>query len=365
MRKLLALLMTVGLLTAAGGLHAASGQQMNVGVSDKVAARQKFFGKANVDPRTGAVRKDRVILSWFSVGSYAASFNGHVVLLDAWVARGSHSNYVPTSSEEVAMLEPEYIFIGHGDFDHAADAAEIAALSGAVIVGSPEHCDSIRSQVETEIGCENIVPEAAPPGFVVNDLDLIPGVEMSAVVHLHSSVEPPQFDPTHLPCPPIWNALNTADHPPSPDDMQHLATHLPDARGANILYQFRVGNFSLAHHDTVGKIDDNPLVVKALEGLPQTDIDFGAVLAFGQATNCLRSLGLYLKALQPTVYAATHHDNFTYLIGANAKDLEPYVRAELDQLPAKIRPELLYTYDPTDYLNPKPFTFNPTSARWR
>ena len=309
-------------------------------------------------------------MSWFSVANYVVSLNGTVVLVDAWVARGSHSGYVPTSPEELAAAKPRYIFIGHGDFDHAADAAEVAALSGATIVGTPEHCDSIRSQEEAadaDIECVLVGPEAAPPGHI-RELDgLIPGVDISAVVHVHSSVESPEFaDGGRLPCPPLWNALDTAEHPPTPQDMQHLLRHLPDARGGNVLYQFRLGRFALTWHDTTGKIEeDAPAVVRTLKKLPPTDVQFGSVLAFGQVTNCLRSLGQYIEALRPKVYAATHHDNFTYFIGANARDLEPLVREELDRLPARYRPELLYTYDPEDYLNVKPFTFDPGAARWR
>src|SRR5688500_1534823 len=70
-----------------------------VAANDTVAARKRFFGASNVDA-SGRVRDDRVILSWFSVSSFAASFNGHVVLLDAWIARGSYSDYVPTTTEE-------------------------------------------------------------------------------------------------------------------------------------------------------------------------------------------------------------------------------------------------------------------------
>ena len=328
-----------------------------------IKARQRFFGKDNVNPRTGAVRKDRVIMSWFSVASYAASFNGHVVLLDSWVARGSHSGYVPTSPSEVAALEPEYIFIGHGDFDHAADAAEVAQISGATVLGNPEHCDSVQQQAEKKISCKEIVPDGATPGYRT-ELDLIPGVDISAVVHLHSSVEPYEAEGGRLPCPPIWNALDTAENPPTPEDFEHLMRHLPDARGANILYQFRVGKFSLVHHDTTGKIDDNPLVTEAIRSLPSTDVQSGSVLAFGQVTNCMRSLGLYINALRPDIYAANHHDNFTYFLGGNARDLEPYVREELARIPKKRRPSLLYSYDPKDYLNPDLFTFNPRSPRW-
>ena len=333
-----------------------------------VEARRRFFGPANVDPVTGAVRRDRVIMSWFGVAGYAAALNGHVVLIDAWVARGSHSDYVPTSPEELAALDPEYIFIGHGDFDHAADAAEIAAASGAAIVGTPEHCESIRQRApdDAKIKCEFVAPEGAPPGFV-KELKLIPGVDVTAVTHIHSSFESPEFqDGGRLPCIPIWNAMDTVENPPEPGDVAHLFQHVPDERGGNVLYQFRIGRLAIAWHDTTGKLmEDAPQVLDALRSLPATDVHFGAVLAFGQVTNCFRSLRMYIDALSPKVFAATHHDNFTYAIGANAEDLEPFVREELDSIPKKKRPELLYTYDPEDYLNPKPFTFNPRAAAWR
>ena len=310
------------------------------------------------------MRDDRVILSWFGVASYAASFNGHVVLVDAWVPRGSHSGYVPTDPREVAQLDPEYIFVGHGDFDHVADAAEIVAISGAAIVGTRAHCDSIEEQLGEKVKCV-AVPEA--PGFAEELRDLIPGVEVSAVAHIHSSFESPEFaDGNRLPCPPIWNPGDTAQNPPTPEDFAHLIRHLPDPRGGNVLYQFRVDELAITWHDTVGKLrEDAPEVIEKLRKLPPTDVHLAAILAFGQATNCLRSLGMYVRALDPDIFTPTHHDNFTYLIGANAKDLEPYVRDEIGRLPKRARPRIRYTYDPHAYLKPKLFTFDPSAPRWR
>lgn len=79
-----------------------------------VGARQRFFGRALVDPLTGAVRRDRVVLSWFGCTSFALAIYGTVLLLDAWVLRGQHSGYAPTDPEEVAALAPRAILIGHG-----------------------------------------------------------------------------------------------------------------------------------------------------------------------------------------------------------------------------------------------------------
>ena len=46
-----------------------------------VEARETFFGAANVN-RTGEIRDDRVIVTWFGVASLAVSLDGRVVLLD-------------------------------------------------------------------------------------------------------------------------------------------------------------------------------------------------------------------------------------------------------------------------------------------
>ena len=85
-----------------------------------IAARQKFFGTQNVDPSTGAVRSDRVIMSWAGVGTFAASFMGHVVLLDDWIPRaptaGTGKNPCATMRQFLGNGE-SYASIGAGDKD--------------------------------------------------------------------------------------------------------------------------------------------------------------------------------------------------------------------------------------------------------
>lgn len=100
-----------------------------------VAARSAVFGEHNVDQTTGALRADRIVFSWFGVSGFAVAMAGHVFLTDAWVPN-VYTGHVPTSRAQIAAIKPSHIFIGHGHFDHAADAAEIARASGARIVGS-------------------------------------------------------------------------------------------------------------------------------------------------------------------------------------------------------------------------------------
>jgi hypothetical protein len=52
-----------------------------------VAARSHFFGAENVDQRTGQVDKEKVIITWFSVQSYAVAAKGRVFLLDSYIYR--------------------------------------------------------------------------------------------------------------------------------------------------------------------------------------------------------------------------------------------------------------------------------------
>ena len=96
-----------------------------------IAARQRFFGAENVDPRSGDVRKDRVIFSWVTNASIAASLKGRVVLLDTYINRlelppapgAADLRRSPINVQELVDLHPEAIFLGHGHFDHADNAA--------------------------------------------------------------------------------------------------------------------------------------------------------------------------------------------------------------------------------------------------
>src|SRR6267143_4743754 len=80
MRKAASAAVLVILFSLSASVHADDSRPLP---AESIAARQKFLGLDNVDPGTGAVRSDRVILSWIGVSSFVAAFNGHVVNLDA------------------------------------------------------------------------------------------------------------------------------------------------------------------------------------------------------------------------------------------------------------------------------------------
>ena len=115
-----------------------------------VAARQKIFGIENVDARTGRVRDDKVILSWITNASFAASVKGRIVLLDTFVTRLEVTQgRTPFVIQDLVDLQPEALFIGHGHFDHADNAAYISKLTGARSTLRPRRartCSSTRSE---------------------------------------------------------------------------------------------------------------------------------------------------------------------------------------------------------------------------
>ncbi|MBF6435129.1 MBL fold metallo-hydrolase [Nocardia cyriacigeorgica] len=322
-----------------------------------VAARQRFFGGDVVDPMTGAVRADRVVLSWVGCATYAVAFAGTVVLLDAWVPRLSSAGYVPATAQDLADLQPAAILIGHGHFDHAGDAGRIAQASGAVVHGTAEHCATIRAQVpDPGFGTIALGDAGTPPGHIHEFR--IGDIEVTAVRHLHSGPTAP--DPVNGSAPffPVPDLCAITEHPPTLDDLRVGLPRLRDEEGGCLLYQLRAGGFSLVWHDSAGPLTEKaPHVFDVFAGLPPTDLQIGAIQGFNQLTNGLRDPRTYIEAIRPKIFVPAHHDNWLPGFTAPAATYDQPLRSELDRIPADRRPELHALLDPTDYIAPALLTF--------
>jgi hypothetical protein len=200
-------LMIVGGVLLAGSLM---GQAIAKPSAAMIAARQKIFGIENVNARNGKVRDDRVVFSWLTNATFAAAMKGHVVLLDSFVTRLEIiPGRTPIVIQDLLDLQPEAIFLGHGHFDHADNAAYIAQQTGAVIYASPETCDNMAidatnnfkngySAVGT-VACKPLTGRGSLPGaeiVAINDFE--PDVHISVFKHLHST-NTGVSDPTAVP----------------------------------------------------------------------------------------------------------------------------------------------------------------------
>jgi hypothetical protein len=196
MRRIVLAIAAVGLLSASLTEPVIAKTHPSAAV---IAARQKVFGLENVDPRNGAVREDRVVFSWLTNATFAAAVKGHVLLLDTYVTRLEvQPGRTPFVIQDLVDLDPDYIFIGHGHFDHADNAAYIAQQTEAIIFASSETCDNMAIDainnysnhytVVSTVTCKPLTSRGSLPGAeIVAIHDLEPEVSVSVFKHLHST----------------------------------------------------------------------------------------------------------------------------------------------------------------------------------
>jgi len=329
-----------------------------VTAEETVALRRRYFGAENVDA-TGAVRKDRVILSWVGVVNFAMAIRGHVVLLDAWVPRGGTTGYVPSSPAELAALRPEAIFIGHAHFDHAADAVPIAVASGATLVGSADQCAELLSRVTTPMPprCVSGLPPGSAPGTRAA-VDVLGGVGTDIFQSLHSAVAAPDAqDGLHVPVLPLPSTTQL-EHPPSPQDLAHIVGVLPDAEAGTVLYRFATGDFSMVWNDSAGPLTDQaPGALERMRELRPVDLHVGAIQGFGQFTNGMRDIRQYIEAVGSPLFVPGHHDDWAAGITTKGENYREPLRQELARIPADRRPQVRFISDPADYVKPEILTF--------
>lgn len=323
--------------------------------SATIEARQRFFGAENVDPETGAVDRGEVHLSWVSVATFAAAMDGRVVLFDTYIHKEEDEpHYVPATTQDLVDLRPEAILLGHGHFDHADRSGDIAAATGATIYGTQQHCAQARAEAGAAIPCVAIFDGGATPGGVAT-FTLLDDICTTAVLHVHSAAEPPDTEHPPAVFVPVPDAGSVLLHPPG-----KLFDPAGDEGGA-VLYQFRMGDFSLVWHDSSGPLKERaPQVFDVLRDLPRTDVQVGAVLGFNQPTNGLRDPAMYVDAIDPAVFIPNHHDFVTEY--GSADEYEPAMRAELARFGAD--PELRWLFDPYDYVRPNLLSFRIDDRRW-
>lgn len=329
------------------------------------AARDAILGPNATDP-------SQVKLWWFGVSSFIASASGHLFFFDAWEIVGLHADYVPIGREELALLAPEAILVGHGHFDHAGDLGYVAGRTGAVVVGSEEICATARKQAardgnQDRFRCLITGSATTPVPGTTQSVKLwadLPEVEI--LQHIHSAATPEPQDPgtpyvgivevlTYL------QNLNT-----DPQEYQWFFESLDDPQGGTWAYHIRVGDFSLLWHDSVGPINDgNPRAAEVQQALncftDCVDVQVGAIVGFNQPLNGLRDPRLYVQHSHPKVSLPTHHDAWGPVVGGGAASYEDAWTAEVASL--ENPPELDYLRDPEDYLKPRAYSV--ADVRWK
>lgn len=326
-------------------------------------ARDTILGQDATNP-------EFVRLWWFGVSSFVVSLGGHLFLFDAWEPVGLQENYVNIGREELAAIAPEAILIGHGHFDHAADAGYIAGRTGAAVVGSEEICGVAKDDAAEEGNADNFpclitgtmnrpAPGVIQPVKLWADLP-----EVHILQHLHSAASPqdPGTPFIHIPALlPFIENLNL-----DPAEYQKFFASLGDPQGGTWAYHLRMGDFSLLWHDSAGPVTDNiefgPEVQAALDSFPDcVDVHIGAIVGFDQPISGLRDPRLYVEHSHPKVTLPNHHDAWAPVAGGGAEAYEDEWRREIASL--EHPPVLDYLRDPIDYMAVRSYRVD--AAEWK
>jgi Beta-lactamase superfamily domain len=193
------------------------------------------------NPYTLAVR-------WTGYSNFELAYRDKVILLDAFIDRGS--NYPPLGFTASDVKRADLIILGHGHFDHMADAASIAVRTGALVVGAPVTTEKLMSQA---VPAAQIRTVTGKHGEVLQ----FDGFTIEPILARHALPDPTITEV-------MGNALNAIAPKPSPaQDAEERATR---ARGTSdprviregtIAYIITLDNgFRIAYRDSGGHPTD-------------------------------------------------------------------------------------------------------------
>ena len=81
------------------------------------------------------IGQDVAVLRWLGTANYELSYRGQILLFDAFYSRVPPAR--PLGVLPSDLTQADAIFIGHGHWDHIADAPEVAEQTGAIVYGGP------------------------------------------------------------------------------------------------------------------------------------------------------------------------------------------------------------------------------------
>jgi len=248
----------------------------------------------------GGAPRDRHTLAvrWTGFANYELVYNGKIILLDAFFDRGR--NYPPLGFTAADVKKANVILLGHGHFDHMADAASVGIRTGATLVGAAVTTEKLKAQGVPEKQLRTVFGRSQEKLF-------FDGFTVEAVLALHGQ---PDKHITEV----MENAVNSLAPKLTPEQqaeekaIQDRGTFDPRviAQGT-ILYIITFDDgFRVVYRDSGGHVTDyekaafakSPGVDLALVAL---SADFLAPLVEAQALE-------HEKLYKPDVFMPAHHD---------------------------------------------------------
>jgi L-ascorbate metabolism protein UlaG (beta-lactamase superfamily) len=248
-------------------------------------------GPSPRDRRTLAVR-------WTGYSNFELAYDGQIVLLDAYFDRGSI--YPPLGFKAADIRRADVILLGHGHYDHMADAAAVAGTTGAVVVAAPVTVEKLEKQA---LDRKQIRTVTGRGGEVLS----FGAFTIEPILGRHG--EPPAGVARAF-----GTALQAAVANPTSEQMAEQATitsrGTSDPRVVNegtiaFLITLNTG-FRILYRDSGGRVTDYEKAVAARTG--SVDLILAATSA-SYATGLIVDQALeYVRTYRPRAFMPAHHD---------------------------------------------------------
>jgi L-ascorbate metabolism protein UlaG (beta-lactamase superfamily) len=242
---------------------------------------------------------DTLVVRWLGWTNYEISYRGNVFLLDTYYDRGPGQHPIGVASKD--FKKATAIFIGHAHFDHMSDAAAVAKLTNAPVMGA-----SFAVDVLTQGG----VPPKQFKAVRGGETMTYPGVTVETALAHHNTIAQ-QVSPGHLEKQAAALAATSLQPPLTDDEKKQLeAIRMRGSRDPKIAdqgvinYMFTFGNgFHVLFADSPGPITDGQRTLIAK--VPAVDV---AMLPYVDYDAGIPPLVELVKGFKPSTVFLGHHD---------------------------------------------------------
>ena len=247
-------------------------------------------GLAPRHPHTLAVR-------WTGYSNFELAYGGKIILLDAYFDRGS--NYPPLGFAARDVMRADVILIGHGHFDHMANAASVSIRTGAAVVGAPVTTDKLAAQGVPATQIRTVTGRGG-------ELLKFDGFTVEPILARHGQPDPQVTTVMEG----ALGALSAESAAQEAEERAIRARGVSDPRviaEGTIAYLITLDSgFRIMYRDSGGRVTDEEKAAMARAG--SVDLALVAVAAEYLMPPTARQALEHMRLYKPEVYMPAHHD---------------------------------------------------------
>lgn len=271
---------------------------------------------------------DVAVLRWLGTSNYELAYRGTIVLMDTFYDRPARTASLGFKVSDVKKAD--VILIGHAHYDHISDVAQVAAQTGAPVVGS-----AITTAEAIELG----VPKAQTIAVVTNAPLRYGDISIRPTHINHSTIEDGLI--------PALDALYKLDAPAltPAQQTQSAAVAARGSRDPKVVTEGTMGftftfpgGFTLVWFDSAG--DPNAEERQLAQDLAPVNVAIFPWTPHPIAETQLAYTFRHLQLFRPSLYLPDHHDSIWGLWLDNG--LAPLFMKIRDELPDTRFTEPLY-----------------------